>query len=253
MRDGRPIEGTMTVGGNTLAYVKCVGAAPGVMFFGGFKSDMTGTKAMSLQAYCERRGQAFVRFDYSGHGRSTGRFEDGTIGAWAGDATAVLDEVAEGPQIIVGSSMGGWIGLLVALARPKRVAGFIGIAAAPDFTEDMMWAGFSEEIREQLRAEGIYYEPSEYDEGPLPITSALIEEGRRHLLLRGPVALSCPVRLIQGMQDTAVPWQTAFTLAEQLVTDDVEVTLVKGGDHRLSEPADIARLEATLESLLERA
>lgn len=253
MRDAQALTGTITVGGNEIAYVKCAGAAPGVMFFGGFKSDMTGTKATALQAYCEARGQAFIRFDYSGHGQSSGAFEDGTIGAWAGDAAAVLGEVAEGPQIIVGSSMGGWIGLLAALVRPDRIAGFIGIAAAPDFTEDMMWAGFGEDIRETLRADGVYYEPSEYEEGPLPITYALIEEGRTHLLLRAPVALSCPVRLIQGMQDTAVPWQTALKLAEQVETDDVEVILVKGGDHRLSEPADLARLEAVLGSLLASA
>lgn len=253
MNDRQPVEGNITVGGNEIAYVKCTGASPGVMFFGGFKSDMTGTKATTLQAYCEARGQAFVRFDYSGHGRSSGRFEDGTIGAWAGDAVAVLDEVAVGPQIVIGSSMGGWTGLLAALARPERVAAFVGIAAAPDFTEDMMWAGFSEDIREQLRTDGIYYEPSEYDEGPLPITYALIEEARDHLLLRGPIALSCPVRLIQGMQDSAVPWQTALKIAEQVATDDVEVSLVKGGDHRLSEPADIARLHAVLDSLLQRA
>lgn len=253
MNDRQPVEGTITVGGNEIAYVKCAGAGPGVMFFGGFKSDMSGTKAMSLQAYCEARGQAFVRFDYSGHGRSGGRFEDGTIGAWAGDAIAVLDEVAQGPQIVIGSSMGGWIALLAVLARPERIAAYVGIAAAPDFTEDMMWAGFSEDIRETLRTDGVYYEPSEYEEGPLPISYSLIEEGRDHLLLRAPIALSCPVRLIQGMRDTSVPWQTALKIAEQVATDDVEVSLVKGGDHRLSEPADIARLQRVLDSLLERA
>lgn len=236
--------------GRRIAYVSRAGKAPGVMFFGGFNSDMTGTKATGLEAYCTARGQAFVRFDYSGHGASSGRFEDGTIGDWAADAIAVFDQAAAGRQIIVGSSMGGWIGLLTALARPEKVAAFVGIAAAPDFTQDMMWADYGEDVREQLRREGVYYEPSEYGEEPYPITMKLIEEGRDHLVLRAPIPLRCPVRLIQGQQDTSVPWQTALTLAERLESDDVEVTLIKDGDHRLSAPEDLARLTRTLDLLL---
>lgn len=196
------------------------------------------------------QGAAFVRFDYSGHGASNGHFEDGTIGDWAADAIAVLDQVSVGPQIIVGSSMGGWIGLLAALARPDRVAAFVGIAAAPDFTQDMMWDDYGEGIREQLRREGVYYEPSEYGEDPYPITMKLIQEGRDHLVLRAPIPLRCPARLIQGQQDSSVPWNTALKLAERLDTDDVEVTLLKNGDHRLSSPEDLARLERTLDLLL---
>lgn len=234
-----------------IAYAGREGRSPGVMFFGGFNSDMTGTKATALEAYCAASGQAFVRFDYSGHGASSGQFEDGTIGDWAADAIAVIDQVAVGPQIIVGSSMGGWIGLLAALARPDRVAGFVGIAAAPDFTQDMMWDTYGEGIREQLRREGVYYEPSEYGEDPYPITMKLIEEGRDHLVLRDAIPLHCPVRLIQGQQDNDVPWQTAVKLAERLDSDDVEVTLIKQGDHRLSSPEDLARLERVLDLLLD--
>jgi len=242
--------GSIEVENNTIAYHVRPGRQPGVMFLGGFMSDMTGTKASMLDDYCRRRGRAYVRFDYSGHGQSGGKFEDGTIGQWAADAVAVLDQVAQGEQVLVGSSMGGWIGLLVAKARPDRVTGFVGIAAAPDFTEEMMWAEFDAEIRETLQRDGVYYEPTDYGDEPYPITLRLIEEGRENLVLRSPLALDCPVRLIQGMQDPDVPWRTALTLAEHITGDDVEVTLVKAGDHRLSEPADLARLERTLDLLL---
>jgi len=221
---------------------------PGIIFLGGFMSDMTGTKATALESFARDRGQAFVRFDYLGHGRSSGRFEQGTIGRWAEDAVAVLDHLSEGPQILVGSSMGGWIMLLAALARPARVAGLVGIAAAPDFTEDML-AGLSPEARESLERHGAYREPSDYSDEPYLITRSLIEDGRRHLLLRGPIALHCPVRLLQGMADRDVPWQTAIRLAESLESSDVELTLIKTGDHRLSEPQDLARLMRILERL----
>ena len=214
-------------------------------------SDMSGTKATTLEAFARRRGQAFLRFDYQGHGESSGRFEDGSIGRWSEDAIAALDELTEGPQILVGSSMGGWIMLLAALARPERIAGLLGIAAAPDFTEDLMWAAYSAEIRATIETEGVYHEPSDYSETPYPITKHLIEDGRRHLLLRAPIPLTCPVRLLQGMRDEDVPWQTALRLAEALESEDVEMTLVKAGDHRLSEPADLQRLEATLQRLLD--
>ncbi|MEN3951337.1 alpha/beta hydrolase [Iodidimonas sp. SYSU 1G8] len=219
-----------------------------MIFLPGFKSDMTGTKATALRDWCLRRGRAFTRFDYSGHGQSEGNFEDGTVGRWASDAIAVLDQVTQGPQILVGSSMGGWMALLVARARPARIAALVGIAAAPDFTEDLMWASYGEDVREILRRDGVYYEPSDYGE-PYAISMRLIEEARDHLVLRAPLELPFPVRLIQGMRDPDVPWRTALRLAEHVSGDDVEVILVKGGDHRLSEPADIARLEAVLDAL----
>ena len=239
---------TISVDGHAIAYEAVPGRAPGVIFLPGFNSDMTGTKAAAVREWCVQRGQAFTRFDYSGHGQSGGKFEEGTIGRWAADAIAVLDRVTEGPQILVGSSMGGWMALLVAKARPGRIAGLVGIAAAPDFTEDLMWAGYSEEVREILRRDGLYLEPSDYGE-PYAITMRLIEEGRDHLVLRSPLPLPFPVRLIQGMKDPDVPWRTALRLAEHIGGGDVEVTLVKSGDHRLSEPADIARLEAVLQQI----
>ncbi|MFQ5773422.1 MAG: alpha/beta fold hydrolase [Kiloniellaceae bacterium] len=215
-------------------------------------SDMTGGKATALEAFAAARGQAFVRFDYLGHGASSGRFEDGTIGRWAEDATAVLDALSEGPQILVGSSMGGWIMLLVALARPRRVAGLVGVAAAPDFTETLMWRAYSPEIRATLERDGLYYEPSQYGEEPYPITMRLIEEGRRHLLMDGPIPIACPVRLIHGTADPDVPYALSLELMERLESDDVEVTLVKGGGHRLSEPEDLARLTRVVGALSDR-
>lgn len=236
--------------GATIAYYRTPGKRPGIVFLGGFMSDMTGSKASALEAYARARGQAFVRFDYLGHGQSSGRFTDGTIGRWADDAVAVLDALSEGPQILVGSSMGGWLMLLAALARPRRVAALVGIAAAPDFTEDLLWAAFPEEVRETLLRDGLYHEPSAYAEAPYPITLTLIEEGRHHLLLREEIAIGCPVRLLHGMADDDVPYQLAPKLAKRLRSADVEVTLVKSGDHRLSEPADLARLAATLDRLI---
>ena len=234
--------------GATIAYHRLAGRAPGVVFLGGFMSDMSGTKAMALEAFCRARGQAYVRFDYQGHGQSSGRFADGTIGLWAADAREILDEVAQGPQVLVGSSMGGWIMLLVALARTERVAGLVGVAAAPDFVVEM-WDGFDECVRAVLTRDGVYYAPSEYSEEPYAISYRLIEEGRSHLLLEGPIALGCPVRLLHGLGDPDVPWRTALKLAERLESTDVEITLIKEGGHRLSEPADIDRLCRAVEGL----
>src|SRR5690606_6235599 len=222
---------------------------PGVVFLGGFASDMTGTKATALEAFCRARGQAFLRFDYTGHGQSSGAFEEGTIGRWTADALAALDELTAGPQILVGSSMGGWIMLLVALARPERLAGLVGIAAAPDFTEDLVWAALTPEERETLLRDGAVRRPSAYDPEPYPFTRALIEEGRNHLLLRAPIDITCPVRLLQGMRDPDVPWQTALRLTERLTGDDVHLLLIKDGDHRLSRPANLDRLFAAVAEL----
>jgi pimeloyl-ACP methyl ester carboxylesterase len=239
--------------GVTIAYRANAGSVPGVVFLGGFKSDMTGTKATALEAHCRRSGRFFVRFDYTGHGESSGRFEDGTIGSWAEDALAVIDKVTDGSLVLVGSSMGGWIALLCALARPARVAGVVGIAAAPDFTEELMWARFSEEAKHALETHGVWREPSEYDPDGYPITMNLIEEGRRHLLLsRAAIAIHVPVRLIHGMKDASVPWSTAPRLASLLLAQDVRVKLIKDGDHRLSREQDLAILFDTVDELCDK-
>lgn len=220
------------------------------MFLGGFMSDMTGTKATALEAFCKARGQAFLRFDYFGHGASTGAFRDGTIGRWRDDALAVIDRLTEGKQILVGSSMGGWIMLLAALARPERVVALVGIAPAPDFTEDLLWPSFTPEEQRRLLAEGAITVPSQYDPRGYTVTRRLIEEGRDHLLLARTVKIASPVRLLHGMKDEDVPWETSLRLAERLASEDVRVTLVKNGDHRLSTEADLALLQRTLEEFL---
>jgi pimeloyl-ACP methyl ester carboxylesterase len=219
--------------GATIAYHRQPGKSPGIVFLGGFMSDMTGTKARHLDAFCRARGQAFLRFDYFAHGASSGDFAAATVGRWREDALAVLDQLTQGPQILVGSSIGGWIMLLAALARPERIAALIGIAAAADATESM-WAHFSPEQRDRLLREGSLRLPSAYDENGYLFTRTLIEEGRRHLLLGGAIPLDCPVRLLHGMQDPDVPWQASLRLAELLAADDVQIALVKDGDHRLT-------------------
>jgi len=235
--------------GVSIAYHRTRGKSPGVVFLGGFMSDMTGTKAVTLEEFCRARGQAFLRFDYRGHGASSGRFEDGTIGLWADDALAAFDQLTDGPQILVGSSMGGWIALLTALARRGRVAGLVGIAAAPDFTEDLLWNAFPPDQRAALLREGVVRLPSEYSDKPYSIALKLIEDGRRHLLLRETIDLACPVRLLHGMRDPDVPWQRSVKLAEQLAAPDVRVVLVKDGDHRLSREQDLALLCRSVEEL----
>ena len=236
--------------GARVAYVRTAGSGPGVVFLGGFMSDMTGTKATALETWAGSRNRAFVRFDYRGHGASSGAFEDGTIGTWLADALAVLDGVTEGPQILVGSSMGGWIALLVARARPERVAGLLGIAAAPDFTRRMWREEFGDTERAAVERDGRVTVPSEYSEEGYVITRDLLEEAERHVLLDGPIPIRCPVRLLHGMRDEAVPWATSLRIAEQLEADDVETILVRSGDHRLSEPADLERMTQTLERLI---
>ena len=240
-------------GGATIAYHSTPGKLPGVVFLGGFRSDMTGGKALALEQFCREGGRAFLRFDYSGHGESSGAFTDGTIGGWADDAVAVLDALTDGPQVLVGSSMGGWIMLLAALRRPQRVAGLIGIAAAADFTEELMWDRFTDTQKAALERHGVVHVPNDYEDAePDPITRGLIEDGRNHLLLGAPIGLRCPVRLIHGMVDPDVPWQTSERIADRLEAEDVEVILVEGGGHRLSEPEDLDRLTRTLEALLAR-
>ncbi len=236
--------------GATIAYYQIPGKTPGVVFLTGFKSDMTGGKAIALEELCQARGQAYLRFDYFGHGQSSGAFEDGTIGRWEDDAVCALDQLTEGPQVLVGSSMGGWIMLLAALARPDRVAGLVGTAAAADFTEDLM--AFTPEQARQLDAQGFVEIPNCYDEEPYKITKALLDDGKNPLLLRGEIPLDCPVRLIHGTNDEDVPWQTSLTTQDKLRSTDVETLFVKNGDHRLSEPRDLARLCKTVERLLDQ-
>src|SRR6185312_9853542 len=239
--------------GATIAYHRRTGRSPGVVFLGGFMSDMTGTKARTLDAFCAERGQAYLRFDYFGHGASSGSFADATVGRWKDDALAVLDQLTEGPQVLIGSSLGGWLMLLAALARPERVAAMIGIAAAPDATEDLMWARFPTAVRDEIIRAGAARLPSEYAPDGYLFTRRLIEDGRRHLVMRGPIQIPCPVRLLHGMKDPDVPWETSLALAERLQSRDVEVTLLKDGDHRLSTESDLALLTRTLAALLDRA
>lgn len=234
--------------GQTLACQVQPGKTPGVMFLGGFGSDMTGSKASYLSEFCRNRGQAYARFDYTGHGQSSGRFIEGSIGRWLDDATAVLDQMTAGPQILVGSSMGGWLMVLLALRRPERVVGLVGVAAAPDFTEELIWQTLTPEDRRRLATAGVIYRPSDYGSAPTPFTLQLIEDGRRHLILRQSIPFTGPVRLLHGLQDQDVPWRMSQRLGDALQSDDVVVTLIKGGDHRLSTPQDLHRLcEAIVE------
>ncbi|MGF1453836.1 MAG: alpha/beta hydrolase [Alphaproteobacteria bacterium] len=237
--------------GETIAYWRSEGQGVGLVWLSGFHSDMTGSKAVRVADWAAASGRPCLRFDYFGHGASSGAFSNGTIGCWRDDTLAALDGLTDGPQILVGSSMGGWLALLAALARPDRVAGLVLIAPAPDFTEDLMWAGFPDAVKTELQETGRWMRPSAYGDEPYPITMDLIEDGRSHLLLRAPIALSCPVRILHGMDDADVPWQRSLTLLERLQAADVTATFVKGGDHRLSTEADLERLTATIAALAE--
>jgi pimeloyl-ACP methyl ester carboxylesterase len=234
------------------------GAAPGLFWLSGYKSDMKGTKAEAVAQWAAGRGRACVRFDYSGHGESSGRFTDGTIGRWLADSLAVFEACCRGPQILAGSSMGAWLALLLvralrqrspagspALAQqgePATVGGLVLIAPAIDFTEELMWKRFTPEIKRELAEQGVWQRPSAYSPEPYPVTRQLIEEGRNHLLLGAMIETGCPVRILQGVEDPDVPWQHAIALTSRLACDDVVLTLVKDGDHRLSRPEDIERL-----------
>ena len=236
--------------GRRIAIERQPGAGPGVVFLGGFKSDMRGSKAEHLAQWAARTGRAFLRFDYSGHGESSGAFEDGTIGDWAADAMAAISTLTDGPQVLVGSSMGGWISLLVARAMPERVAGLVGIAAAPDFTEDGYWAAATPAQREALLRDGRWELPSEYSDAPYVITRHLIEDGRNHLVLRSPLALPFPVRLLQGTADPDVPMDWALRLLDHAQSPDLHLTLVKGADHRFSTPECLGLIEAAIAEVL---
>jgi pimeloyl-ACP methyl ester carboxylesterase len=245
------IEVGNDAGRRRIAVRARTGSAPGLFWLSGFNSDMRGTKAIALDAWATERNRACVRFDYSGHGESGGAFVDGTIGRWLEETVAVFEQFCAGPQVVIGSSMGGWMALLLAremARRPARrasLAGLVLIAPAPDFTEELMWKGFSPEARHQIETDGVWLRPSAYGE-PYPITRALIEEGRNHLLLGGSIDVGCPVRILQGAQDPDVPWQHAFALAHRLPADDVVLTVIQDGDHRLSRPQDIARIIAAV-------
>lgn len=221
-----------------------------VLFLGGFASDMTGTKASYLAERCGEQGIGFTRFDYRGHGTSSGDFKEGCIGDWLDDACKIMEQVTEGKQIVVGSSMGGWIGLLMAKQYPERFHAFIGIAAAPDFTEELMWKTMTTAQRTQLQRDGYMYEADAPEDFRHPITLNLIEEGRNHLILNAPIGINCPVRLLQGLDDMDVPWAHALRIAEQVESTDVRVTLVKNGDHRLSKPDDLSLLWQSIQEFV---
>jgi len=226
--------------GSRLAYLKQGGARPTVIFCSGFKSDMTGSKATALADYCKEKGHGFIRFDYSGHGQSSGDFKDGTIGQWKQDTLAIFDELASGEVILVGSSMGAWLALLVALERPERIKKLVGIASAPDFTERLIWEKLDAAQQEALMRDGVFYAPSCYGEEPYPITKKLIEEARDHLLLDNDIPLTCPIRLLHGTKDQDVPLEIAHLLVKKL--PQAELTIIEGGDHRLSTPDNLRLL-----------
>jgi pimeloyl-ACP methyl ester carboxylesterase len=229
-----------------------VGASPGLFWLGGFNSDMKGTKAAALDQWAQAKERALVRFDYSGHGGSGGAFVDGTVGRWLEESVAVFETCCRGPQVVVGSSMGGWLALLLGQAMAERpaagasIAGMVLIAPAVDFTEELMWKQFPPDVKRQIEEKGVWERPSEYSEQPYLVTRRLIEEGRNHLLLGGMIETGCPVRILQGVKDPDVPWRHAVDLAARVARDDVVLTLVKDGDHRLSRPEDIERLLAAV-------
>ncbi len=235
--------------GRRIAVARSAGREPGVVFLGGFRSDMTGTKATYLEAWARSRERAYLRFDYTGHGASSGDFEAGCIGDWARDAEDALERMTEGPQVLVGSSMGGWIALLLALRRPDRIAGVVGVAAAPDFTEDALWAAFDPGQRARLMTQGRLELPSDHSDAPYAVTRRLIEDGRDRLVLRAPLALGCPLRLLHGTADANVSVSVALRLLAHADAADVRLTLVRGADHRFSAPDNLALIAATIEEL----
>jgi pimeloyl-ACP methyl ester carboxylesterase len=236
-------------GGETIAYLRRGGKTPTVVWLGGFKSDMSGTKAEALAAWADVNNLAFLRFDYFGHGASSGDFRKGTISRWRADSLAVIDELTEGELVLVGSSMGGWLALLAALARRERVKAMLLLAPAVDFTQTLLEVQLPDEARKLIAEKGEWLWPSAYDEEPYPITRTLLEDGRKHCLFGTQMDFAFPIRILQGMKDPDVPWQHAVKLAEQL-HGDVELTLIPNGEHRLSTPVDLARMIRVLEELL---
>lgn len=248
-RDERGIYRILTCeSGAAIAYrqTKGVSDAPGILFLGGFRSDMTGNKAEGLDSFCRASGLGFTRFDYQGHGCSGGRFEACTLDTWLGDTLSVLDHLTDGPQILIGSSMGGWIAFLLARLRPKRIHSIIAIAPALDFTEELIWKRLTEDQQIVLETQGGLTIPSSYDPAGYRITDALIKSGRNHLLLNQPIAFEGPIRILHGMMDEDVPWHHSVKLTERVLSTDVILTLIKDGDHRLSRDQDLGRLYDTL-------
>lgn len=235
-----------TKDGSKLAWRRVQGEGPTVVWLGGFHSDMTGTKAQVLAEQAEAAGGGYVRFDYFGHGESEGLFQDGTISRWRADALAVIDDLTDGPLVLVGSSMGGWLACLAAISRPDRVKALVLIAPAPDFTEKLMAPELSAEAKAAIARDGVWIRPSDYDDGGYAITRELLDDGARWSILPGPVPIDVPVRVLQGGADPDVPWTHALELANALTSNDVIFTLIKDGDHRLSRPQDLERLVAAV-------
>lgn len=235
-----------------LAYHKLKGKQPGLVFLHGFKSDMEGAKALALEEFCWKEGRQFIRFDFRGHGKSSGTFNDFRIGMAKEDAIAVLDNLCDGPQLLVGSSMGGWIMLLAAMARPEKIAGLIGIAAAPDFTEHLLLDAFTHAQRRDLQKKGSVMVPNCYGGDAYPISKEFIVESGEHLVLDATIPLTCPVHLIHGTMDDDVPWEFSMTLNEKLESKDVRTTLVKDGDHRLSSEKHLAVITRVVGKMLEK-
>lgn len=247
--DALETAGRLEVAGAGLAWRRVKGRGPTVVWLGGFHSEMTGTKAQALAEWAAATGRDFLRFDWFGHGQSEGRFVDGTITRWRADALAAVDRLTEGPVVLVGSSMGGWLACLVALVRPDRVSALVLIAPAADFTEALMKPGLPPEAHAAFERDGVWTRPSAYDDAGYEISAALLEDGARWSILGGPVPIHAPVRILQGGADPDVPWTHALALAQAIEGEDVVFTLVRGGDHRLSRPADLARLIAVVEEL----
>jgi len=239
--------------GRRIAYHKTSGTGPGVVFLGGFMSDMAGTKATYLEAWARDQGRAFLRFDYSGHGQSSGAFVDGSIGEWADDAEQAILKLTEGPQILVGSSMGGWIALLMAKRISQKITGLVGIAAAPDFTEDSMWGGFSKDQKNTILIDGQLALESDYSDEPYIITKKLIEDGRNQLVLRAPLNLAFPARFLHGTADADVDISVALQLLSHVSGDDVRLTLVKGANHSFSELENLTMIRRAIHAVTMKA
>jgi hypothetical protein len=250
MQSTQAVTYVTNAAGVRLAAMRVDGAEPTLVWLGGFRSDMGGTKAQYLRDWCVARGQSFLAFDYSGHGASEGNFADCDIGVWRDDALAVIDAESTGDLVLVGSSMGGWVALLVAMARASRVKAMTLIAPAPDFTERLLWPSLSDDARATIQRDGVWNRPSAYGDGPYPITRRLIEASRAHLILDRPIPFEGPVRILHGLADPDVPWSLSLDVAAALTSEDIRVSFVKNGDHRLSTPRDLAHLTATIEQLL---
>lgn len=240
----------MTKNGTKIAYHKLEGRSPGIIFLGGFMSDMTGTKASFFEEFCREQGRAYIRFDYSGHGVSSGKFEEGTISTWTEDTLEVIDQLSRDQQILIGSSMGGWVMVLAALQRKARIVGLMGIAAAPDFVESLIWNKLTAQQKDEIQTKGICYIPAEGYDKPYPITKKFIEDGRQQTILNKPIDLLCPIRLVHGVDDTEVPWEFSQKLMNACISNNATLTLLKKGDHRLSKPHELDILGNTLNALL---